>query len=283
MAGSAAPGISAAPPAPVAPTPAPGGIDSAGKKGAGDKAKGIAQKFVLGGAMLGAGVSGQSAQPMTNNLDQPASAANVRQMQAPVNPYTPGSPVYASKQNGDADDQGDGAQQKKKSGGGLAKAAGAVALAAATEGASLAAEGGAAAGAAGAAEGAGAAGESGMMGQLQKLTGGPGGMVNPAQMELKAAKQEQFWYWYAAVIPTFGLTLLYLHGWWIVGHYVKTLALTKVQKITMIVTDLVVILLLLGISVALFVSFCNSLSGVGERLLSIALSYKSICKPFQPF
>lgn len=100
---------------------------------------------------------------------------------------------------------------------------------------------------------------------------------------VQQATQEQFWLWYAGIIPSFGLTLLYLDGWWLAGHFVKKLALQKKQKLALLGANLIVLLVIMIIVVALAHFICNSPLGYLERVLSFITGRDSFCKPLQAF
>src|SRR5579872_3763582 len=110
---------------------------------------------------------------------------------------------------------------------------------------------------------------------LGNLAGGATGQ------ELKQAKNEQFWAWYFGIFPGL-LDLIGLHVWWIVGHYRKEVALSKSQKIALVVLDVGIPILAGAIFLSVFAAFCLSPLGWAERVLG-TVTYGSVCKPFQPF
>ena len=267
-------------------------FDSAGGKSSGGGIKRVARAGLVGLTLVGGAgdsvnLGGPQSQP-----DSGQSRNEIRS-QAPDNPYKVGAPIAARPGSSDAlDDQANQnnkqqgnnsvGQQNKPGSGGLPGS-----LAGAAGGAGTGAIGAGAAQSGGglANQLAGSAANAGQQGAKDGLTKEV--LDNLGQDPVSQAKNEQFWIWYATVIPSFGLTLLYLHGWAIVGHYVKRLALTRVQIIVLVLTDLLLLAIICAILVLIVFAFCNALPGWLERIygatIGLVSGYKSVCKPFQPF
>lgn len=103
------------------------------------------------------------------------------------------------------------------------------------------------------------------------------------ETELKSVESEEFWTTYASIIPSFGLSLLYLNGWWLAGHFVPKWGLTGKQKLAVAAADLVVCLLIVAAIALIAYGICNSPLGYIERTLAFFGGGDSICKPLQSF